>query len=540
MQLQQFRHTQEQPIGGPAGRHGMATLINLNPVIKDWYLLALDWSDGTQAYYHLENAAPAAQTVTLDPGFKAGLMLTGGAEHHPCDLWGGRTLVEAAAKSTPYAPLCNARLYLHNQARGQRTYLEAMVEFLRGHVWGGERLINTAKETVFRNAGREEAVLGGRTKSLPETAFMPAPARLNPSDAERQISRGTLGIAVAGRDDAPLAVGQWMPTRDLEGAFLSVIAPEAVVPVILSHHRDRANSLDPEESSALVYLIAFDLGRFDLGFGVGTDNPGVDWSPRPPDAVRGKDLPGPDGIDTVKPLITTGMIPPPDRARAMAAFTGGFKRYHGAFMYGDLALRNHGSHYGFIQEGVVLSKLQPGLATLYVLRDGSVHMHAWTEQDNRRLAEVRYARQNGVPLVEWSAAAGEPVPGALVSRWGAGNWSGSPEESLRTVRAGVCLQRTPDTQFLIYGYFSNATPSAMARVFQAYGCHDAMQLDINAPILTYLAVYADGGPGPAIQYLVQAMSEADQKVRGRIVPRFLAVPDNRDFFYLTRHAGGPT
>jgi hypothetical protein len=27
-------------------------------------------------------------------------------------------------------------------------------------------------------------------------------------------------------------------------------------------------------------------------------------------------------------------------------------------------------------------------------------------------------------------------------------------------------------------------------------------------------------------------------VQGRIVPRFLELPDNRDFFYLTRRGGG--
>jgi hypothetical protein len=39
VELQQFRRTQEQPVIGPAGRHGTATLINLNPAINAWYLL---------------------------------------------------------------------------------------------------------------------------------------------------------------------------------------------------------------------------------------------------------------------------------------------------------------------------------------------------------------------------------------------------------------------------------------------------------------------------------------------------------------------
>jgi hypothetical protein len=534
VELQQFRSTQTQTVVEPDGRRVAATLINLNPVINDWYLLALDWGGGKR-YYHLENAAPDTQTVSLDPAFPAGLTLGSGGTHYSCALWTGSTLDDAAAKPVPYASVCDGRLYLHNAVRGRSSHLEEAVELLREHVIGGEELVTIAKETVFKDAQREESAMGGHARLPSQSARMPVPARLGPMYADESISRGTLGIAMPGPDDHGLAVGQWTPTRDLPGAFVSLMAPNAIAPEILRSHRDRVNALDAEESSALIYLIGFDLGRFDLGFGVGTDHPRVDWSHRPPNAVRSKTLPGPDGIDSIKPLIASGMIPPQDSPYAVAAFTGGFKRYHGAFRYGALARRNHGSHYGFIQEGVVLSKLQPGLSTLYVLHDGSVHMHAWTEADNRRLAEVRYARQNGVPLVEWDAAAGEVVPGALVKVWGSGNWSGSAEDLLlRTVRAGVCLQQTPDTQFLIYAYYSNATPSAMARVFQAYGCHHAMQLDINAPILTYLTIYSGRGPAPVVEYLVQAMSEADQQIEGRPVPRFLAVPDNRDFFYLTR------
>ncbi len=540
VELQQFRRTQTQGLVGPHGRPGTATLIDLNPVIGVWYLLALDWGDGSTHYYHLENPAPDTQTLTLDPGLRTGLMLSDGTGHHPCPLWSGKQLEQAATDPGPYVPLCSGHLYLHAAVRGRRSNLEAVVEFLRDDVWGGEEIINLAKETVLKDAGREQAELGNsRQTPSPEGARLPGAAHLDPAYAEREIGRGDLGIRVAAPYDRTLPVGQWVPARDLKGAFVSLIAPEAIAPEILRSRRDRANALDAKESAALVYLIVFDLDRFELGFGLGTDHPRVDWSPRPPDSVRVESLPGPDGIGSIEPLITTGLVPPYDTARTRAAFAGGFKRYHGAFKYGDLALRHHGSHYGFIQEGVVLSKLQPGLSTLYVLRDGSVHMHAWTAEDNRGLAQIRYARQNGVPVVEWDSATRQPIPGALVNRWGAGNWSGSAEESLRTVRAGVCLQRRPDARYLMYAYFSNATPSAMARVFQAYGCHDAMELDINAPILTYLAVYPGNGVEPAVQYLVQAMFEADRQVKGRPVPRFLGLPDNRDFFYLMRREGGP-
>ena len=64
--------------------------------------------------------------------------------------------------------------------------------------------------------------------------------------------------------------------------------------------------------------------------------------------------------------------------------------------------KNHGSHYGFIENGVVFSKLQPGLATILMLHDGSLEMKTWTEADNKLLSGIRHARQNGVPLIESS------------------------------------------------------------------------------------------------------------------------------------------
>jgi len=117
---------------------------------------------------------------------------------------------------------------------------------------------------------------------------------------------------------------------------------------------------------------------------------------------------------------------------------------------------------------------------------------------------------------------------------GAGNWSGSADESLRTLRAGACLQEQAGKRFLLYAYFSTATPSAMARVFQAYGCAYAMQLDIDALEHTYLAVYVRHDGEAMIQHLVEGMEQVDKAVGDQLVPRFLGFPDNRDFFYLTR------
>ena len=54
------------------------------------------------------------------------------------------------------------------------------------------------------------------------------------------------------------------------------------------------------------------------------------------------------------------------------------------------------------------------------LDDGTLDAKTWTEADNALLPRIRFARQNGVALIE-----SEGVPGTLVSRWGPGNWAGN-------------------------------------------------------------------------------------------------------------------
>jgi hypothetical protein len=139
-----------------------------------------------------------------------------------------------------------------------------------------------------------------------------------------------------------------------------------------------------------------------------------------------------------------------------------------------------------------------------------------------------------VPLLEPDARTGATVPGALVGRWTEGNWGGSQDSRLRSVRAGAGLQESAGRRFLVYGYFSNATPSAMAVVLAAYGCQYAMHLDMNAPEHTYLALYRARGGKLDVEHLVREMSVLDKTSEGTTVPRFLGFADNRDFFYMMR------
>ncbi len=416
--------------------------------------------------------------------------------------------------------------------------MEATTEFFREHVWGGEKIIGLGHMLLgdmHRETGKVEAEPSATAgaKAI-DSSDLPLPARIDAKYADQVLTSNNLGIDLEGPERTGMTPGAWYAASGNPGVYVSILQPNLIDPAILQSYETRVNSLDSVEASALVYLVAFDLDRFELGYALGTEHPRVGWSDHMLAQMRDPQLPGPDGIGSIAPLISTGLVGPGDAPKTVATFTGGFKREHGAFKYGDLALQNHGSHYGFIENGVVFSTLQPGLATILVFEDGSVEMKTWAEADNRLLSRIRHARQNGVPVIEFDVALHSPAPGALVKRWGPGNWSGSEEMKLRTMRSGAALQTNHGKRFLIYAVFSDATPSAMARIFQAYRCDYAMLLDMNALEHTYLALYRRSGPQMFVDHLLKGMSEVDKSTEGEVVPRFLGYPDNRDFFYVMR------
>ncbi len=542
IELQQFRRTESIIAEGPSNLRGRATLINLSPQINTWFLLTLDWGiPDEHLTYHLENPRPGEQTIHLSAVDPTGIRITSGDNSISCDLWSGTaagSLDEARRSSLPYAPLCDGRLYLRNSAAGRYTALEWTSEFLRSHVWGGEEIVGLVRKEFFSDRFVEKGTVAAPavpTLGSSMQSRLPRAASMDTSKSFSQVAPQNLGIDV-GQPLDTLTPGGWYPTRGLTGVSVSFVQPQMITSEILDSYPGVVNKLDSVEGSALDYLVAFDLADFNVGFALGTDHPRVGWSPRPPRDVR-DNFPGPDGINTAAPLVSNGMISPALADRTIATFAGGFKREHGAFRYGPFSKQSHGSHYGFVEQGVVFSKLIPGLATLYVLEDGTVAMKTWTAADNALLPHIKFARQNGVPLIERDSTTGSSAPGSLVARWGPGNWSGSAEEELRSLRAGACLQETPTRRFLIYGYFSTATPSAMARVFQAYNCRYAMHLDMNALELTYLALYLHRGNQLQVEYLVRGMAESDKQTESGPLLRFLTYPDNRDFFYLMRREG---
>lgn len=531
VEAQPERRAQRQELRLGDGSRAVVTLTDLAPRIGVWWTLEVARLDAPSQVWHLEVLDGPARTLRLDPAYADGLVVDDAAgASFRCALWERRpsALDAALSAGAPYPSLCGGRLALRVPTVGHRTTLEWAADMLRDHVVGGEAVTEAVKRTVFADSARVSGEVGA--VSAAPAAGGPSPAQVDPASRGRVIRAPGLGLPLEG---AGLGVGAWMPVRGAPGVWASAMLPGAVDPGVIAHNGARVAPLDAGERSALVYSAAFDLSAFEIGYELGTDHPRVGWSERVPAGVRDPSRAGPDGYGTLAPLVRTGLLNPALLPREVAVFVAGFKRAHGAFAYGDLARRNDGSHYGFVQQGVVLSRLQPGLATFVVWADRTVELRTWTEADAARIDAVRFARQNGVALVEPDGTGGV-IAGDRVRDWGGGNWSGSASGEQRSLRSAACVQDGPAGRFLLYSYFSSATPSGMADVLAAYGCRYAMLLDMNALEHTYLALHLPGPSGMTVAHLVDGMDVLDQHVGGTTYARFVGYADNRDFFYVLR------
>lgn len=522
-------------------------LINLNPNIGAWFVLAVE-SGKEKETLHLElQTADTDQLFLTESGLQISRELAGKSETINCEPFDSAffsRIKNERKENYSYTEFCSDLLVIRHPISGRQTAKEFVTGFLRDKIWGGEKITTIVKETFFQDkyllSGKPEA-----NTNLPSPAPLtnildqnqPRSAMVDQKYSEQTLTVNDLGIRIENNPDK-LTVGQWYPVEGQPDMHISVFEPGMADKSVLSSHKKIVGNLDKVESEAITLLIAFKLDKFDASFMMGTDHPRVDWSERALASSVDKSIAGPDGIATIDPLVGTGKVPPYKVGTTAATFVGGFKRSHGAFKWGELAKINHGSHYGFVEQGVILSKLNPGLATVIINKKNEMSVKTWTvEDDTTLLPQVKHARQNGVAIVDGiDASSGQllPIPGALVNQWGPGNWSGSIESKLRALRAGLCRQKNGDAEYMIYGYFSTATPNAMARVFQAYGCDYGIHLDMNALEHTYFAVYERDGMDLKTQHLIKGMHVLDSTFQGKSLPRFLGSADNRDFFYLKR------
>lgn len=506
-----------------------AELIDLNSHVGAQYLLR--FGDRT---HHLQFAAGSRVTLT-DTGLD--YRLPGQPQRH-CALFtaGGEDL--NAARGAPFNPVCGGDVYVRQKLDGYKPGMAAHAELLRS--WGAwtETLIDGYKEVRARLDMVGDDAEAASASDLSRGRGALRPAEVDEAHAGKAVRASKLGIELTDGDRNAMPVGHWLEARHHDGVYVSVLTPGQVAPAILQSYRDRVNSLAANGGSAqrnkLAYLVAFDLGRFSLGWMHGTAHPGVGWSPRP--RVTRDNPHGPDGFRRLRPLVPTGAVNPAEVPLVTATFSGGFQRRHGAFRRGVLSTERKGHHYGFIEDGVVLSTLQPHLATLLVDHAGRTDIRTWTLADDSALHQVRFARQNGVPLIEGGGPHDVGVPGALVGDWGQGNWSGSADLELRTPRSAACLLEEDGERALVFAYFSGHTPSGMVRVLQAYRCDQAIHLDMNSAGQAYFALLTrmSDGVDYRIEHLVTDMRSVDAWVNKRRTPRYLLKADYRDLFYVKR------
>ena len=221
-------------------------------------------------------------------------------------------------------------------------------------------------------------------------------------------------------------MGAWYAAEDNPGIYVSVIQPDALAPEILRSYTHIVKSLDSVESTALVYLVAFDLDRFDLGFAIGTEHPRVDWSEPYPGANEGSQPPGAGRDRWYRPPGCNGSALTPWKPPARWPLSrAGSSESMAPSNTANSRLKTTAAIMASSQDGVVFSKLQPGLATVFVRDDGRVELKTWTKSDNEQLQRIKCARQNGVPIIEYDPITQVPAPGPLVGQWLPGNWAGS-------------------------------------------------------------------------------------------------------------------
>lgn len=511
--------------------------VNLNSHVNSWYLLRIKGDRSPMQVINLQNAGAPQVRLRLNPENATIL-----------EFFEGKRLVDTCpdfinavqsqpARSRPFASLCGDKVFVRNKANGYQPSMEKTVQFLREYFGSaGEAVINGAKATIFDDKYTEnpEFTKGDAAKEVFESKALKA-ALVDKQYTGRAITNHRLGIVVApGKATPSLNVGQWYSTAKFPNVYVSLMTAGMASEEILKSHPDRVRQpLGSGEANALVYLVAFDMKKFTMGWAHGTQQPGIGWSERVgADKIKtfGGGA-GPDGVDSFGDLVNPGQVPPHDIPKTVATISGGFQLKHSHFRWGKYAGVNKSTHFGFIDNGVVMAKPNPGLSTIFVRVDGSFEMKTWTEADVSELPKIRYLRQNNLPLVEPDAS-GRGIPGDHVTNLQHGNWSGSAEGNLYTPRGAACKVEAHGEEYFVYAYFSAATPASMARVFQAYGCKQGIHLDMNSPGQAYLALMGMRNDGRLdTQPLTTDMAEVHPRAG---IPRYLAIPDFRDFFWIMR------
>lgn len=236
---------------------------------------------------------------------------------------------------------------------------------------------------------------------------------------------------------------------------------------------------DKARPYALVGVLAIDVRRVKLNMVGGTAHPGGDLGVKGP-----------------------GGIAPPDVGKdLLVAWNGGFQGPHGG--------------YGMLANGKQYRALRNGLASIAVLKDGTLKMGEWGKTIGP-VDEAVAVRQNAVLLVENCEVSKRTTEGN--DTWG---YVQVNSAEFITWRSAVGLTKDGNLMVAAGNSLSAAT---LAQALWAAGACTAMQLDINSPyVLTALYFAQPDGTVKSTKFMD---SMPDNPAR------FLRTQE-RDFMYLT-------
>lgn len=486
-------------------------LKSLNKHINKWFILSIA---GNQNFsFHLHNRNNNTILSLTNSGI---LFSKKNQEDHEysCQLWDKRSINKLRLKikvsSGYYLPLCKGRLYvrLKKPSNTQQSLTESTTKLLR-KTQIGESVINSIKphmvDIMSEEPNTEQPEIGLVPQSQQIDLNVPlSPFMVTNSDIKHD-NEHSIGIKLDS-DQPTIEYGKWYKSNMHEGIYISLFRPDLIDPGVLELDGKKINPISEEEKSRRVYIAAYNLELYAPEYVVGTEEPHIT---------------NPTLKDHIVPI---GSIPPYEIEQSVGVFIGGFKTRHNTINYGP----NKGKTYGFIEKGVELASMSGGLATAYLKIDGRFEVDKWPEEKNSQeklKREVIAARQNGVLLID------NYQVGKYVNNWGQGNWSGSAEGSLKTMRSGICIQEKEQKRFLLFMAFISASPSTMAQTMRAFSCKFAMHLDMNAYMYMHNAIYSyQPEKGYQVEYLNQHMKYPSNIKRHR----YIMDNNSRDFFYIKR------
>lgn len=268
------------------------------------------------------------------------------------------------------------------------------------------------------------------------------------------------------RDNPAPGEGQWSTSG------LPLSSPNDVLMAKTFIHPDRSR---PYSS---VGVLLMDSRRVRLHMTGGTVDPGGDRGVKGP-----------------------GAIPAEEYSKLLVALNGGFKGPHGGF--------------GMYADGKEYRPLRNGLASIAVMKDGTIKMGEWGK-DLEWSDEMAAVRQNAVLLVQ---------DGEVSPRTAEGNdtWGYVQVDSSEFITWRSAIGLTKDGN-LIFAAGNSLSAETLAKGLWAAGAHWAMQLDINSPYVLISTFFPQADSTLKAERFMDNMPDSPG--------RFLKTQE-RDFFWIT-------